>query len=68
MLDHGAQPVRPLGVARARVVLDRGLLELSPVNCHPLVNHMTTAVSPEDLRRFLEAEGHEPDLLDLGAL
>ena len=51
-----------------RVVLDRGLLELSPVNCHPLVNHMTTAVSPEDLRRFLEAEGHEPDLLDLGAL
>jgi Ala-tRNA(Pro) deacylase len=35
-----------------------------PVNCHPLVNHMTTALDPADLVRFLEAEGHAPQLLD----
>lgn len=51
-----------------RVVLDQGLFAQSLVNCHPLVNHMTTAVSPDDLRRFLEAEGHQPELFDPEAL
>jgi Ala-tRNA(Pro) deacylase len=49
------------------MVLDTGVMEDGPVNCHPLVNTMTTAVSPEDLVRFLEAEGHAPQMLDMGA-
>ncbi|MEO3427900.1 prolyl-tRNA synthetase associated domain-containing protein [Pelagibius sp. CAU 1746] len=48
------------------MVLDSGVMERGPVNCHPLVNTMTTAVSPEDLIRFLEAEGHAPLMLDMG--
>ena len=51
-----------------RVVLDSDLLTGDPINCHPLVNHMTTAIAPEDLMRFLEAERHAPKILDLGEL
>ena len=48
------------------MVLDSGVLEAEAVNCHPLVNTMTTAVAPADLLRFLEAEGHAPLMLDMG--
>ena len=51
-----------------RVVLDSLLLEGAPINCHPLVNHMTTAIAPEDLMHFLEAERHAPKILDFGEL
>jgi Ala-tRNA(Pro) deacylase len=47
-----------------QVVLDRALLAFDLVNCHPLVNSMTTAIGPDDLVRFLEAEGHDPRFLD----
>lgn len=50
------------------MVLDSGVMAPGPdehlVNCHPLVNTMTTALAPEDLVRFLEAEGHAPLMLD----
>lgn len=48
-----------------QVVLDRGLFETDPVNCHPLTNDMTTALAAADLVRFLEAAGHPPQFLDL---
>ena len=47
-----------------RLVLDRGLAEGGPVNAHPLVNTMTTAIAPADLLRFFEATGHAPHWLD----
>jgi len=47
------------------MVLDSGVMGKGPVNCHPLVNDMTTALSPDDLLRFLEAEGHAPLMLDM---
>ena len=50
------------------MVLDRGILGLDPVNAHPLVNDMTTALESKDLVRFLEAEGHAPLVMDLDAL
>lgn len=50
--------------ARVTVVLDRGMLEVDPLNFHPLTNDRTTAISPADLRRFLRACKHEPILLD----
>ncbi|MGF1631964.1 MAG: prolyl-tRNA synthetase associated domain-containing protein [Kiloniellaceae bacterium] len=47
------------------MVLDSGVMGGGPVNCHPLVNTMTTALAPADLLRFLEAEGHAPLMLEL---
>lgn len=47
-----------------QVVLDRALLRDDLVNLHPLDNAKTTALTPDGLLRFLEAEGHPPLLLD----
>jgi len=46
--------------ARVNVVLDAGLMQHAVINCHPLVNTMTTSIGREDLVRFLEATGHRP--------
>ena len=51
---------------QVKVVLDREMLKHSPLNYHPLRNDRTTAITPEDLVRFLEAEGHPPQIVDLG--
>ncbi len=56
--DHGLE---------VQVVLDKALLDHDPVNVHPLTNDRTTAISPKDLLTFLEATGHKPQILDLGA-
>jgi Ala-tRNA(Pro) deacylase len=48
-----------------QVVLDEGMLALDPLNFHPLRNDRTTAISPDDLLRFLRATGHEPLILKL---
>ena len=53
---------------QVQVVLDTAATENGPVNCHPLVNHMTTAITAADLIRFLESIGHPPRLLDMGLL
>jgi len=47
-----------------RLVLDRGVADGAPVNVHPLVNTMTTALAAADLQRFFEATGHTPHWLD----
>lgn len=47
-----------------RLALDRGLTEGGPVNAHPLVNTMTTAIASADLLRLFEATGHTPLWLD----
>lgn len=49
-----------------KIVIDQAVLAADPVNCHPLTNDMTTAISPTDLLRFVRACGHEPDVMDLG--
>ena len=36
-----------------------------PVNAHPLVNTMTTASRPGGPGEIPEAEGHQPEILDL---
>ena len=63
----GVEPgsVTPFGAlndtSRAvNIVLDRAMLEHASLNCHPLVNTMTTTISREGLLRFLEATGHMP--------
>ena len=49
---------------RVQVVLDRAMLDVNPLNYHPLKNNRTTAIAPADLLRFLEASDHAPRLLD----
>lgn len=48
------------GEARVQVTIDEDILAHDPLNFHPLVNTMTTAVAPDDLLRFIRACGHEP--------
>ena len=45
---------------RVNVVLDAGLMRHAIINCHPLVNTMTTSIARDDLVTFLEATGHPP--------
>ncbi len=67
----GVEPgsVTPLSLVNdeahaVRLVLDRGVADDGPVNAHPLVNTMTTALKGPDLLRFFEATGHTPHWLD----
>jgi Ala-tRNA(Pro) deacylase len=71
MRHLGVEPgsVTPLALIndQARIVqlaLDRGLTGDGPINVHPLVNTMTTAMTPKDLLRFFAATGHAPRWLD----
>ncbi|EAB6717845.1 prolyl-tRNA synthetase associated domain-containing protein [Salmonella enterica subsp. enterica serovar Virchow] len=45
------------------VVIDEALLAHETINAHPLVNTATTAVSRNDMLRFLELVGHKPLVL-----
>jgi Ala-tRNA(Pro) deacylase len=67
----GVEPgsVTPLSLVNdeahaVQLVLDRGVADGGPVNAHPLVNTMTTALAPADLLRFFAATGHTPRWLD----
>lgn len=53
--------------ALSTVVLDRALLDHDPVWFHPLENTASTAISPGDLVRFVEACGFAPQILALSA-
>lgn len=47
-----------------RVVLDSALLEIDPLNFHPLDNTKTTAIAPRDLLTFLQSTQHVPQIVD----
>jgi len=47
------------------MVLARGLLDVDPINAHPLHNEATAAIATADMLRFLEACGHPPMIIDL---
>ena len=49
------------------VVLDKRLLEISPLNFHPLRNDQTTAITNTDFLKFLEAVKHPPKIIDIPA-
>lgn len=53
---------------RVRLILDQGLMAVSPVYFHPLHNAASLAVTPEALGAFLAATGHEPQVIDFDAL
>ena len=52
---------------RVRLVLDRALLDHDTVNFHPLTNAATTAISRDDMLRFLAGVGVEPVIVDFTA-
>lgn len=67
----GVRPgsVTPFGIINdragaVRVALDQGLLRHDLIYCHPLRNDRNIGIRPADLVAFLQAEGHDPLLLD----
>src|SRR4051812_39827940 len=46
--------------ARVNIVLDADLMANAVINCHPLVNTMTTSIGRDDLLKFFTATGHTP--------
>ena len=54
--------------ARVSVVLDAAMMDHAVLNYHPLRNTMTTAITREDLIRFLAATGHPPRILAVADL
>ena len=50
---------------RVQVTIDQDIMAAGPLNFHPLVNTMTTAIAPDDLLRFVRACGHEPLITQL---
>lgn len=50
---------------KVEIWLDRALLAMNPVYCHPLTNDMTLSLAPEGLLKFIEACGHKPRFVDL---
>ena len=53
---------------RVTAVLDSDMLAHNPLNYHPLENDRTTAITPNDLLRFIAWCGHAPRIVDLEAL
>ena len=53
---------------RVTVVLDTGLMENATINCHPLVNTMTTSIARDDLLKFFSATGHTPRIEPVAGL
>ena len=51
------------GDQRVSVVLDATLMRHEIINCHPLVNTMTTSIGRDDLIKFLDATGHPPRIM-----
>ena len=53
------------GECKVSVIIDKPLFEHDLINCHPLINEMTTTISREDLLKFLKHVGHEPQILQV---
>lgn len=50
---------------RVRPLLDKAMLDHELLNYHPLTNEATTTIKASDLLLFIEATGHEVQILDL---
>ncbi len=68
----GIEPgsVTPFAIANddagdVAIFLDARLRSVLTINVHPLENTATTAISPDDLVRFIESTGHSPVWIDL---
>ncbi|WP_439271261.1 prolyl-tRNA synthetase associated domain-containing protein [Pseudochrobactrum sp. HB0163] len=48
---------------QVRIILDEALMRHDIINAHPLTNEATTSIGRDDLLKFLQATGHEPQIL-----
>lgn len=53
---------------RVRFLVDAALLAYDPVNFHPLINTMTTSISRDGFRTFVESTGRTLEAMDFTAL
>jgi len=53
---------------RVRFIVDAALMGFETINFHPLVNTATTAISRDDLPRFVEATGRALTVIDFSTL
>lgn len=66
--------VTPFGLVNdpghaVRLVLDAAMMrDHAVLHYHPLVNTMTTAITPAELLRFFAHTGHAPEYVDFDAL
>ena len=51
--------------AQVQVILDAWMMDQTLINAHPLINTMTTTISPAELMVFLVACGHAPRVVKL---
>ncbi len=51
-----------------KLIIDKPLLSHDKINCHPLINTMTTTIVREDLLNFLEQSDHKPDIIQMSQL
>lgn len=47
------------------LVLDVPIAEAAAVRCHPLINTATLSIGRDGMRKFLEATGHVPRVIDV---
>jgi Ala-tRNA(Pro) deacylase len=48
-----------------KVVIDTAVWQADALQCHPLINTATLVISRDHIRKFLEATGHTPTVLDV---
>ncbi len=48
-----------------KVIIDAPLMESEYINCHPLINEMTTTISRHDLLTFLRKFNHDPMIVQV---
>ncbi|MEL7154636.1 MAG: prolyl-tRNA synthetase associated domain-containing protein, partial [Pseudomonadota bacterium] len=48
---------------KVNIVLDQQMLEIDPINAHPLHNEATTTLPNADFKRFFEITGHTPTIV-----
>lgn len=53
---------------QVRFLVDAALTAHDPVNFHPLTNTGTTAISQSDFKRFVQATGHDFEIVDFDQL
>ncbi len=53
---------------KVQVILDAALMKHDIINCHPLTNEATSAITRDDLIAFLRSTGHEPRILPVAKI
>ena len=52
---------------QVQVVVDKAIWEAAALQCHPLVNTATLVISLDNVRKFLDATGHEARVMEVPA-